>query len=256
MGSTILSYRKLEALVEKKTKQCPLLSLSSIGKSIDGRDIWCVTIQKPTDSGTKIVQNRKSSVRGRKKIPIVITASIHGHEATGSIALLRFLNKIQKDGDSTKWLDDLIVFCVICCNPDGYVHNTRYNAEGFDINRDFITQSQPETESIVNLIVKEKPAVVLDLHGYVWKESSHIGLIEPCTPPHNPAYEYDLYLKEALPLAQRMEAFLIEEKEKFSSKRFKSIKGTYIPYRDGKGGWDDYSHMAVRCIPCCMVHSG
>jgi hypothetical protein len=249
MGSTILSYKKLEALIEKKTKQCPFLSLSSIGKSIEGRDIWCVTIQKPADSGTKIVQTRKSSLGGRKKTPIVITASIHGHEATGSTALMRFLNKIQKDGDSTKWLDDLIIFCVICCNPDGYVHKTRYNAEGFDINRDFITQSQPETESIVNLIVKEKPAVVLDLHGYVWKKSSHIGLIEPCTPPHNPAYEYDLYLKGALPLVQRMEDFLIAEKETFSSKRFKSLKGTFIPYRDGKGGWDDYSPY------CCSMYS-
>lgn len=252
MGSTILSYRKLEALIEKKTKQCPFLSLSSIGKSIEGRDIWCVTIQKPADSGTKIVQTRKSTLGRRKKTPIVITASIHGHEATGSTALLRFFNKIQQDGDNTKWLDDLIIFCVICCNPDGYVHKTRYNAEGFDINRDFITQSQPETESIVNLIVKEKPAVVLDLHGYVWKKNTHIGLIEPCTPPHNPAYEYDLYLKGALPLAQFMEAFLIEEKENFSSNRFKSIKGTYIPYRDGKGGWDDYSPYS--CSMYSMLH--
>ncbi|MGG1630148.1 DUF2817 domain-containing protein [Rossellomorea sp. NRS-1567] len=249
MGSTILSYRKLEALIEMKTKQCPFFSLSSIGKSIEGRDIWCVTIQKPALSGTKIVQTRISSLRSRKKTPIVITASIHGHEATGSTALLRFLNKIQKDGESMEWLDDLIVFCVICCNPDGYVYKTRYNAEGFDINRDFITQSQPETESIVNLIVKEKPAVVLDLHGYVWKKPSHIGLIEPCTPPHNPAYEYDLYLKWALPLAQCMESYLVAEKETFSSKRFKSIKGTYIPYRDGKGGWDDYSPY------CCSMYS-
>lgn len=249
MGSTILSYRKLEALIEKKSKQCPFLSLSSIGKSIEGRDIWCVTIQKPADPGTKIVRTRKGSLGGRKKTPIVITASIHGHEATGSTALLRFLNKIQQDGDSTKWLDDLIIFCVICCNPDGYVHKTRYNAEGFDINRDFITQSQPETESIVNLIVKEKPAVVLDLHGYVWKKSSHIGLIEPCTPPHNPAYEYDLYLKGALPLARHMEDLLIAEKETFSSKRFKSLKGTFIPYRDEKGGWDDYSPY------CCSMYS-
>lgn len=249
MGSTILSYTKLEASLKKKSRQCPFLSLSSIGKSIEGRDIWCVTIEKPDDPGTKIVQNSKRSRQSQKKTPIVITASIHGHEATGSTALLRFLDKIQREGKSTKWLDDLVIYCVICCNPDGYVHNTRYNAEGFDLNRDFITQSQPETQSIVNLIVKQKPAVVLDLHGYVWKKSTHLGLIEPCTPPHNPAYEYDLYLKWALPLAEHMETCLVAERNKFSTKKFKSIKGTYIPYRDGKNGWDDYSPF------CCSMYS-
>ncbi|WP_175990564.1 DUF2817 domain-containing protein [Bacillus sp. Marseille-Q1617] len=251
MRSTILSYRKLEALIKKKSRQSPFLSLSSLGKSIEGRDVWCVTIQKPIDSGTEIVQNRKRSRQSQKKTPVVITASIHGHEATGSIALLRFLDKIQKEAKSIQWLDDLVVHCVICCNPDGYVHKTRYNAEGFDLNRDFLTQSQPETQSIVNLIVKVKPAVVLDLHGYVWKRSihTHLGLIEPCTPPHNPAYEYDLYLKWALPLAEHMEAFLVAERDKFSGERFKSIKGTYIPYRDGKNGWDDYSPF------CCSMYS-
>jgi hypothetical protein len=248
MGSTILSYRKLESLIKKKTKQCPFLSLSSIGKSIEGRDIWCVTIQKQDFSGTKEVPRIRAR-QSKKKTPIVITASIHGHEAAGPIALLRFLNKIQREGESIQWLDDLVVYCVICCNPDGYVAKTRYNAEGFDLNRDFITQSQPETQSLVDLIVKKKPAVVLDLHGYVWKKTTHIGLIEPCTPPHHPAYEYDLYLKGALPLAQHMESYLVAERGKFSTKRFKSIKGTYIPYRDGTSGWDDYSPY------CCSMYS-
>jgi hypothetical protein len=248
MGSTILSYRKLESLIKKKTKQCPFLSLTSIGKSIEGRDIWCVTIQKQDLSGTKEVP-RIPARQSKKKTPIVITASIHGHEAAGAIALLRFLNKIQREGESIQWLDDLVVYCVICCNPDGYVAKTRYNAEGFDLNRDFITQSQPETQSLIDLIVKKKPAVVLDLHGYVWKKTTHIGLIEPCTAPHHPAYEYDLYLKGALPLALHMESNLVEERSRFSTKRFKSIKGTYIPYRDETSGWDDYSPY------CCSMYS-
>ncbi|MCA1057187.1 DUF2817 domain-containing protein [Rossellomorea aquimaris] len=234
-----LSYETLVQLIKKTTSNSPFLSISSIGKSVRGRDIWCVTIQKP--ERTKMMNKWKISNPSKNKTSIVITASIHGHEAAGSSAILRLLDHIREKGDSLPWMDDLVIHCVVSCNPDGYVDNTRYNAAGFDLNRDFITQSQPETLSIVNLIVKEEPAVVLDLHGYVWRNDSYIGLIEPCTPPHNPSYEYDLYLKGALPLAKAMEASLVSEKDTFSSARFKSIKGTYIPYRDEESGWDDYS---------------
>ena len=66
---------------------------------------------------------------------------------------------------------------------------TRRNANDIDINRDFITQSQPETRATVSVITEWNPMVFLDLHGFV-----NPMLIEPCTPPHNPNYEYDLYL--------------------------------------------------------------
>ncbi len=46
--------------------------------------------------------------------------------------------------------------------------------------------------------------VLLDLHGYITPM-----LIEPCTPPHNPNYEYDLYIKWALYEAKAMAAELL-----------------------------------------------
>ena len=67
--------------------------------------------------------------------------------------------------------------------------------------------------------------IVLDLHGFV-----DPMLIEPCTPPHNPNYEYDLYIKWALAQAEAMEA------ELFAQTGFTA----QIPYRDDPLEWDDW----------------
>ena len=83
----------------------------------------------------------------------------------------------------------ILVFNVIQ-NPDGRVAGTRANGNGFDMNRDFLTQSQSEVRASVALMQKWLPVEVLDLHGYVTPT-----LIEATTKPHNPSIEYDLWLK-------------------------------------------------------------
>ena len=83
----------------------------------------------------------------------------------------------------------ILVFNVIQ-NPDGRVAGTRANGNGFDMNRDFLTQSQSEVRATVAQIQKWLPVEVLDLHGYVTPT-----LIEATTKPHNPSIEYDLWLK-------------------------------------------------------------
>ena len=66
----------------------------------------------------------------------------------------------------------------------------RTNGNGFDLNRDYLTQSQSETIASVSIMKKWLPPEVLDLHGYVTPT-----LIEATTKPHNPSIEYDLWLK-------------------------------------------------------------
>ncbi|EKX63803.1 hypothetical protein STRIP9103_04112 [Streptomyces ipomoeae 91-03] len=67
----------------------------------------------------------------------------------------------------------------ITANPDGRIAGTRANAGGFDLNRDFVTASQPETRAMRQISIDKQPVVMLDLHGYV-----NGTLIEPTTPPH------------------------------------------------------------------------
>ena len=69
------------------------------------------------------------------------------------------------------------------------------------------------------------PLVLLDLHGFM-----PTLLIEPCTPPHNPNYEYDLYLEWALAQALAMKA---EVKEQLGL-------DSVIPILEWSNGWDDW----------------
>jgi len=119
----------------------------------------------------------------------------------------------------------VILLVNVVQNPDGRVAGTRSNANGFDVNRDFFTQSQPESQITARIFAEWNPMVVLDLHGTI-----NPMLIEPCTPPHNPNYEYDLYIKWALAQAEAMEAELLAQ----------TGFAAQIPYRDDALGWDDW----------------
>jgi hypothetical protein len=212
-----------------------------IGQSAGGRNLFLVTLSAPEAMGrlgqyqairnTMLKDPEKAQEMidkfGDFKVPVFINGSIHGGEYTGVDAAIRLIEKLAYD-DSEEVQDilkNVILLVNVVQNPDGRVMGTRTNANGFDINRDFITQSQPETRATVKVFTEWNPMVVLDLHGFV-----NPMLIEPCTPPHNPNYEYDLYIKWALAEAEAMEAELLAQTG-FSAQ---------IPYRDDPLGWDDW----------------
>ena len=257
MNQQSLSYDQINNLLKNLNK--PNVSVETIGKSVQGKDILCVVISKDPrkygiayckDQYEELKNNKEPFITGSKsegKIPIVINASIHGHELVGTQAVLDFviyLTSTEK-AEVQELLERFIFLCVVCANPDGLDDVTRFNENGFDLNRDFIFQTQPETQAIVKLIKTCNPIVLFDLHGYVSKDKEKIGLIEPSTIPHNPNYEYDLYIKWALPMAKGMENFILNKKDHFSSKDYQNIKGVCIPYRDLSRDWDDYSPFST-----------
>jgi len=212
-----------------------------IGQSAGGRNLFLVTVSAPEAMGrlgqyqairsTMLKDPEKAQEMidkfGDFKVPVFVNGSIHGGEVTGVDAIMRLIEKLAYD-DSPEVqaiLENEILLFNVVQNPDGRVMGTRANANGIDINRDFITQSQPETRATVKVYTEWNPMIVLDLHGYV-----RPMLIEPCTPPHNPNYEYDLYIKWALAQAEAMEA------ELFARTGFPA----QIPYRDFSLGWDDW----------------
>jgi hypothetical protein len=212
-----------------------------IGQSAGGRNLFLVTLSAPEAMGrlgqyqairnTMLKDPEKAQEMidkfGDFKIPVFINGSIHGGEYTGVDAAIRLIETLAYDDSEEvqNILKNVILLVNVVQNPDGRVMGTRTNANGFDINRDFITQSQPETRATVKVFTEWNPMVVLDLHGFV-----NPMLIEPCTPPHNPNYEYDLYIKWALSEAEAMEAELLAQTG-FSAQ---------IPYRDDPLGWDDW----------------
>ena len=129
------------------------------------------------------------------KVPVFVNGAIHGNEYEGvesNMQLIEDLATTPYGADPTidDILDHVILVFNVIQNPDGRVAGTRANGNGFDMNRDFMTQSQSEVRATVALIQKWLPVEVLDLHGYVTPT-----LIEATTKPHNPSIEYDLWLK-------------------------------------------------------------
>jgi hypothetical protein len=212
-----------------------------IGQSAGGRDLFLVTLSDPQAMGrlgqyqairnTMLKDPEKAQEMidkfGDFKVPVFINGSIHGGEYPGTDAAIRLIETLAYDNSDQVQaiLDNVILLVNVVQNPDGRVAGTRSNANGFDINRDFITQSQPETLATVKILTEWNPMVTLDLHGFITPM-----LIEPCTPPHNPNYEYDLYIQWALGEAEAMEAELFAQ----------TGLAAQIPYRDDDLGWDDW----------------
>lgn len=212
-----------------------------IGQSAGGRNLFLVTLSAPEAMGrlgqyqairqTMLKDPAKAQEMidkfGDFKVPVFINGSIHGGEYTGTDAAIRLIETLAYDDSEEVQtiLDNVILLVNVVQNPDGRVMGTRSNANGFDVNRDFFTQSQPESRITARIFTEWNPMVVLDLHGTI-----NPMLIEPCTPPHNPNYEYDLYIQWALAEAEAMEA------ELFAQTGF----AAQIPYRDDDLGWDDW----------------
>jgi hypothetical protein len=129
------------------------------------------------------------------KVPLFIQGGIHGNEYEGVDAAMQVIERLAltpygTDPEVDQILDQSIIVFNPIQNPDGRIAGTRANGNGFDLNRDFLTQSQPEVQSTVELIQKWLSPELLDLHGYVTPT-----LIEATTKPHNPGIDYDFWLK-------------------------------------------------------------
>jgi hypothetical protein len=85
---------------------------------------------------------------------------------------------------SRKILENIVILINICANPDGRGKKALPWSNGVDLNRDYLTQSQPEIQAIVkHVAVRWFPSVVVDLHGYFGDQNI---TIDGCTLPHNP----------------------------------------------------------------------
>ena len=189
------------------------MTVEVTGKSALGYELYAVTInaldtEQQQSDFAHWKQMRRSALtdpayslsllasRGdRFKLPIFIQAGIHGNESEGIDADMRLIERLATtpygtDAFVDNVLDHAVVIFNVIHNPDGHILNQRANGNNFDLNRDWLTQSQPETKATVPLIQEWLAPELLDQHGYVTPT-----LIEATTKPHNPGIEYDMWLK-------------------------------------------------------------
>ncbi|WP_336923155.1 M14 family zinc carboxypeptidase [Aquipuribacter sp. SD81] len=231
------------------------ISVEVIGQSTQGRDMHLVVATSPMSDGEWDDWQELSDLRtedpaaalalfeaggydGWKK-PVFINNNIHGNEWEGTDAAFRLLDELatSTDPEVEQLLEDHVVAVVMSNNPDGRVNATRANGNGFDMNRDHITQSQPEVRTVRDQIIRYNPLTFIDLHGYVGGT-----LIEPTTGPHGENYEYDLYIRNAIRNALAMEAEILAEVGPDLPNWQGSVEATQldIPWRNRTTGWDDW----------------
>ncbi|SFB26810.1 Zinc carboxypeptidase [Amycolatopsis marina] len=241
----LVPYHALAPALNELQARSDRVSVEVVGTSTLGRDLYLVTVTAPESRAETRRQHRwreliendpRAAARDRAlarnyKAPVWINANIHGDEWEGTDGALRVIERLAtaKDRATRHLLERSRIYFTVTNNPDGRVAGTRANAAGFDVNRDHITSTQPESRAVRDVVIGTQPLVMLDEHGY-----TGTTLIEPATPPHGQNYEYDLYIKHAYANALGMEKAVGEL-------GYPETSGADIPFRDFEpGDWDDW----------------
>lgn len=163
------SSAQVEQRLRAIQKKCStIMALTSIGKSNHGHDLWVMKV-----SNAPLVDQKKPEMK--------YISSMHGDEITGRELLQEFLddicNNYGKDAKITSLVDSVELFVMVSMNPDGSDAQTRANAEGADLNRDFPDFSvsgddqntsqgrQVETQAIMRFQDQRNFSLSANFHG-------------------------------------------------------------------------------------------
>ncbi len=131
---------------------------------------------KPRSFADRSIENRPMvhTVQGQGSDVTFILAAIHGNEKAG-IQLVHRLDKYLQQ--HPKLLEKRKVVLLPVSNPDGVARNSRYNARGIDLNRNFPASnrinsnrfgrtalSEPESRFIFKLIRQYAPDRIVSIH--------------------------------------------------------------------------------------------
>lgn len=151
----------------------PTVQRQTLGRTIQGRPIDCITLGEGNDV-------------------ILIMATIHGDEDAGTPLVDRLSSHLM---DSPEMLRGRRVILMPVVNPDGMAKQTRFNARGIDLNRNFPASnfnteghhgnrplSEPESTAIHALLDRERPSRIISIHQPLNYGSACIDYDGPAEP--------------------------------------------------------------------------
>lgn len=120
-----------------------------------------------------------AAIYGNGKKRVLVFGGIHGNEPDSSIVAKALMGSLMQEAGP----EELTIIVVPDANPDGLLANTRVNARGVDINRNFPSTSwskdywdlnqfpgtepasEPETRALMSLLESSPPDYIITLHA-------------------------------------------------------------------------------------------
>lgn len=149
----LTSYEELSNFVNKLPSASPLVKVSHIGVTLEGRTLYAIKLSKGIFG------------KDKSKIKILILAQQHGNEPSGKEGALLLAKELIKA--ENKYLFKKVDIAIVpIMNPDGAEKNQRRNSVKVDLNRNHLILTQAETIALHKLFNQYLFEVTMDVHEY------------------------------------------------------------------------------------------
>ena len=161
---------QIDGYVRAVARASPVISTAVAGVSVQGRPLRYAIVSALPAARLRAVTMRLRAVRtghahsaGDAPAVVWVAGTVHGNEAAGGDADLRLLR------DLAGLCHDLLLRRVVVVvlpdqNPDGRGMRTRVNFNGFDLNRDWLALTQPESQARLRVLLAMPPLAYVDQH--------------------------------------------------------------------------------------------
>uniref|UniRef100_A0A7V2B114 Peptidase M14 n=1 Tax=Rhodothermus marinus TaxID=29549 RepID=A0A7V2B114_RHOMR len=200
-------YEEVLAFLDVLEASSSRIQVTTFGYTTEGRALPLVIYGKVVNATADAVQAASAPLR------VLILANIHGGEVDGKEAVLMLLRALA-GGLYASWADSLVLLAVPIYNADGNERISLYhrpgqngplggvgqraNAQGYDLNRDFMKADAPETRALLRVLVRYDPHVLVDLHTtngtYHAYPLTYAPPLHPSTSPNLTAYLRNVWL--------------------------------------------------------------
>ncbi|WP_214413028.1 M14 family zinc carboxypeptidase [Sphaerisporangium fuscum] len=182
LGAREVTSAESDTLLEAIDRASDRVVSGTLATTAQGRPLKYAIVGRPanvtraglaaTEIAVKALRNPLTPSALAKEIarrsPAVlwVTGNVHGNEESGADAALKTLYDLSDRDDcaARRILDNAVVVILPIQNPDGREADTRRNAYGFDMNRDWFARTQPETDGKLELLRRYPPQLYIDAH--------------------------------------------------------------------------------------------
>ena len=190
-------HAEVVALCEALAKSSPLIRLTELGKSGEGRSLPLMIVSDPPVESPE-------EARASGKLVVFLFGNIHAGEVDGKEALPMLVRDLVAKPDQPLF-KHLVLAVAPIYNADGNERvskdnrpgqvgpeegmGRRENAKGLDLNRDFMKLDAPETRALVRFLNAWDPHLTIDTHT---TNGSHHRYTMTYEGPKNPAGDRSL----------------------------------------------------------------